>query len=429
VTTTSPDNALVASGYEPVAELFEAFRTELSDPGGLGLGGGAFCAYLDGTKIVDLWGGTRRGTAPWTADTMAILMSATKGLSTLCVQLLYDRQLVDVDAPVADYWPEFAAAGKAHVRVRQLLNHTVGLVGLPNAERLLDWTGHGWDDLDAIADDLAAAAPAWTPGSRIGYHAVTIGWLLGELVRRITGESIGTFFRREIAGPIELDAWIGTPVEQQCRIADVLRERTERLSPEQAAVYQWHREQQRVPDSLPAQAGLLMHGRSVGDDLPGFMNLPRIRALEIPAANGSATARSLARMYALLTNNGEIDGVRLLSPETVTRFARPTARGDDAVTAMGVDGASPVRMAYALGYECNVLARDGARLGPSADSYGHAGAGGQLGFSDPSTGIAIGYVRSHLTVEPRPWDALVDAVYSCAGRRNAGVLVAHRARL
>lgn len=413
----------VAPGYELVAEQFARVCADPGRPGGFGLGGGAFCAYVNGTKVVDLQGGWRRVGEPWQADTRTTLMSATKGLAALCVQVLCDRGALDVEARVADYWPEFAAAGKADVRVRHLLNHTVGLVGLPNAENLLDWTGRGWDDIEAIGRELASATPVWSPGTRIGYHAVTIGWLLGELVRRRAGETIGTYFRREIATPLDLDAWIGTPIEEHGRTAELIPESADGLTAAQEALVAWYREQQRVPGSLPAQAALFMHGRSMGDEMTGFLNLSRVRRIEIPAANGTATARSLARMYALLANDGELDGVRLLSPATVERFAQPTASGNNAVTAVnGNDKARAVPMTYALGYECNVDTPDGPRLGPGAASYGHAGAGGQLGFCDPRTGIAIAYVRSHLTVEPRPWSALVDAVYACADDLHCGAV-------
>jgi CubicO group peptidase (beta-lactamase class C family) len=401
----SPLTGYVAPGLEPVRE---AFRSGADD---LGAGGGAFCAYVDGQLVVDLWGGHARPGVPWSEDTLSTLMSSTKGLVAVCAQVLVDRGLLDVDAPVSTYWPEFAQAGKGGAQVRHILDHTVGVLSFADPGNVLDWTGHGWDDHEAIAARLAASAPAWEPGTRIGYHAVSVGWLVGELVRRITGRSIGTFFHEEIATPLGLDAWIGTPVEHHHRMADVIPEPPGSLSPDQIRLQHLITEQRSERDSLLARAGITMHGRSLGDDLAGFMNTPRVRALEIPAANGSATARSLARMYAMLSMQGELDGVRILSPAAVRSRDSQPVQGHDAV--LGGGSSAPV-LQYALGYEGNPeQPGQPRRFGPGIASFGHAGAGGQLGFCDPEHRVAIGFVRNQLTTSPRFATRLIDLVYTC----------------
>src|SRR6266487_7188340 len=159
----------VAAGFEPVRAAFEQGVSDLGD------GGGAFCAYVDGVPVADLWGGTARPGEPWAYDTRAVLLSLTKGLTALCVQLLVDRGQVDVDAPVSAYWPEFAAGGKQGVLVRHVLTHTAGVLSFPGAQELLGLDGTGWDDYEAIAKGLAVATPSWEPGTRFGYHALTFG--------------------------------------------------------------------------------------------------------------------------------------------------------------------------------------------------------------------------------------------------------------
>src|SRR5690349_12171185 len=176
---------LVEPGYEPVRDLF------LREKGSLGIGGGAYCAYVDGRPVVDLWAGQAREGEPWTADTSTILMSATKGFAAMCAQVLVDRGQLDLDAPVATYWPEFAQNGKEGVLVRHVLLHTAGVFGYEGQSDVTRLDGSGWDSYDAIAAGFAAAAPEWEPGSRHGYHALSVGWLLGEIVKRASGRSLG----------------------------------------------------------------------------------------------------------------------------------------------------------------------------------------------------------------------------------------------
>ena len=207
---------VVTPGYEPVADAF----VKLSPL--LGSGGGSFAVLLHGEAILDLWGGTARPGQPWKQDTLAVMFSATKGLAGICVMLLTDRGLLDPDALVTDYWPEFGQAGKQRTTVRQVLEHTAGLIGLRGHADLLEWDGTGFDQYDAIAARLASTPPAWEPGTKQGYHALTYGWIVGELVRRVDGRTIGTFFREEVAEPLGLDTWIGTPAADVGRVARVI---------------------------------------------------------------------------------------------------------------------------------------------------------------------------------------------------------------
>ena len=172
--------------------------------------------------MVDLWAGDSAPGTLWSEDTRAVIMSATKGLTALCAHLLADRGDLDVDAPVARYWPEFGTSGKEHTSIRHLLSHQSGAIGLPHRDDLLSWDGTGWQDTQAIAARLASSSPAWEPGTRHGYHGVTFGWLVGELVRRTSGQDLGTYFQKEVAEPLGVACAIGTPDSDLSRVATVI---------------------------------------------------------------------------------------------------------------------------------------------------------------------------------------------------------------
>jgi CubicO group peptidase (beta-lactamase class C family) len=392
----------VAPGFEAVRDTFDE---ELAD---FGRGGGALCAYVEGEKVVDLWGGQAKPDVPWSEDTITTLFSATKGMAALCAQVLYDRGQLDVDAPVAQYWTEFAQAGKERALVRHVLSHTVGVVALPDPEDLLDWEGRGWDAYEEIAARLAASAPAWEPGSRVGYHAVTYGWILGELIRRITDMTIGAFFREAVAAPLGLDLWIGTPHEEQRRLAQLIAWPTDSV-PEDLA--RWVQELG-DPQTLLGRSNLFMHGSTIIDNVVRFLGSPDVRAIEIASSNGSGAARGLARMYAMLSMGGELDGTRVVSPESVAAFGAEAAIGRDALWPR--DEARTLR--WALGYRRNLLGPDQpVTFGPTDEAFGMTGLGGQMAFCDPADRVAIGYVRNHLTLSWESSTRLVDAVYRCAG--------------
>jgi CubicO group peptidase (beta-lactamase class C family) len=402
-----PDiNGNISPGFERVADAFAA--------GDLRGGGAAFAAYVDGEKIADLWAGEARPGVPWAEDTLTTLFSSTKGCAALCAQILSDRGLLDVDAPVAQYWPEYAQAGKEATLVRHVLNHTSGMLCFEDPGALLDWEGNGWDDYDEIARRIAASPAAWEPGTKIEYHGISIGWLIQELVRRITGKTLGKFFADEVAGPLGLTLFIGTPESEHIRLADAVAEAPGEIPPQFQEFAEKLKELMSDPTYESVQAGVFMHGGTVTQHFDLF-NRPNVRALEIPAANGSGDARSLARMYAALAQGGELDGVRLVSPASVKLFGTMTFRAVSAGWRDGVlpDWFPPTVMRYALGYEGDFGdAPKPWRFGPTPETFGHLGAGGQIGFADPVRHVSIGFLRNHFA----DWSvstALVDALYAC----------------
>lgn len=216
---------IVAAGYESVRDLF------LSQRGSLGRGGGAFAAYVHGQPVLDIWGGLADTEQPWTRDTTMVIMSATKGLVAICVQLLVDRGELHPDMLITDVWPEFGQNGKAQIRLRDVLQHRAGVLGFPGQSEVWHYDGTGWDSYDQIAEGLAASAPSWPPGTRHGYHALSFGALVGEIVRRATARTIGQTFDQEVAGSLGLEAWIGTPPGELNRVARVYPLRTDFLPP------------------------------------------------------------------------------------------------------------------------------------------------------------------------------------------------------
>jgi CubicO group peptidase (beta-lactamase class C family) len=399
---------------EPQFERVQAIFSE-SD---VGRGGAAFSAYIDGEKVVDLWGGFAKESVVWTADTMATMWSATKGCAALCVQILSDQGRLDVDAPVAKYWPEYAQAGKEGTLVRHFLNHTAGMLCFDDPGAVLDWSGNGWDDYDEIARRIAASPPQWTPGTEIGYHAISVGWLLQELLRRTTGRTLGRFFAEEVAAPLGLSIFIGTPPEEQVRLADPVAAPEPTTSTDTQPPVEPDPAMMALvalmmdPDSLVSRAAIRMHGSMFSDQ---FLKLPNVRALEIPSANGSGDARSLARMYAVLAQGGALDGHRLVSSESIERFRTVTFSGPSAAfTHAGVPDSVEIPVTrYALGYEGDF--GEGPkpwRFGPTPEAFGHLGAGGQVGFADPVRHVSVGFLRNQGADWTVP-TALVDALYAC----------------
>ncbi len=346
-----------------------------------GKGGAAVCVYKDGEKVVDIWGGTRddKG-APWESDTISVSFSTTKGVASTLLHIFADRGLIDIDAPVATYWPEFAQAGKEHVTVRHLLCHEAGLYAVSDivghARELLDW--------DRMIELLAAAKPAHAPGAAHGYHGLTYGYLVGEVVRRVAdGKSFQQILADEIVAPLGLDgAFCGVPESEQHRCARLMAPawdappavRRRRLEKAWAGATRWRDRLRRVGiryDPTQTLAALLPPGM---DELN--FNSPEFRSAAIPAANGMFTARSLARMYGCLAMGGEIDGVRLLSQEAVARAAEEQNRGAGLVM--------PISMRWRLGY--HRVFTMGARV---RRGFGHFGYGGSGGFADPNRKLSV----------------------------------------
>lgn len=302
----------VASGFEPVRAAFMENFTRHGDLGA------AVCVYRNGWPVVDLWGGVADAETggPWTRDTLQLVYSATKGATATMAHMLVQRGALDLDAPVAKYWPEFAANGKADIPVRWLLSHQAGLVALDQPVPLKE--ALAWHPMAAA---LAAQRPLWTPGTAHGYHGRTWGWLVGEVIRRVSGRSPGRFFADEIAAPLGLDFFIGLPASERNRVSRMVYQRpnvdlttlpTESVPEElREQVAAW-----RDPNSFSNRA------YAVTDPPEIDFDSPEVQAAELPASNGIGTARALARMYAALI--GEVDGVRLLSPDAWRQ--RPRSR-------------------------------------------------------------------------------------------------------
>jgi CubicO group peptidase (beta-lactamase class C family) len=408
-----------APGFERVAAMLGTGATVTlggrERRANLGAGGGAFCAFVDGECVVDVWTGVAGpGTGrAWEEDTRAVVMSSTKGLTTLCAHVLEDRGELDLDTPVIRYWPEFGAAGKSATTVRQLLSHQSGAIGVPGADQLLGWDGRGWQDTETIAAAVATGEPAWEPGTRHGYHGVTFGWLAGELVRRISGQSLGTFFKEEVAGPLGVAGAvaIGTPADDIPGVATVMEFPVKPGT--QTALRSID------PASKAGRAVVAgRHGSLFADELgqprfADFMNTPDVLAAEIGALGATATPRALARIYMALA-----DGEDLVSRDSVERFRTEQVCGRDAV--MGV----PTRWAVGYSLEPPPLVPGALPMhGPNQGAFGHMGAGGQIAFADPEAHVAVGFVRNHLENQALPLmgACLVEMLYSCLGEGGLGV--------
>ncbi|CAM5403451.1 serine hydrolase domain-containing protein [Streptomyces griseorubiginosus] len=381
-------NGTVAESFEPVRVAFARNFEALGDRGA------ALAVYRHGRKVVDLWAGTKDvdGTGPWQHGTAQVVRSATKGVAAAVLLLLRQRGELDLDAPVAEYWPEFKARGKERVLVRHVLDHRAGL---PVIDRPL--TPEEALDPQRGPEAVAAQAPVWEPGTDHGYHALTYGWMLDELVRRVTGIGAGEWIAREISGPLGAEFWLGLPQAEEAAGRAGRVGRVEAPEPTGALRARPRRsvtEAYQDPDSLTRRAFAAI------TPFPD-QNEPAYRASALPATNGIATADGLARIYAALI--GEVDGVRLFDPATVELARAEESSGPDRVLV--------VNTRFGLGYMLHGSASP--FLGPG--SFGHPGRGGSLGFADPETGIALGYVtngfRKTVTADPRA-QALVRAVRS-----------------
>jgi CubicO group peptidase (beta-lactamase class C family) len=370
------------SRFARVAQAFRGNFTEHAERGG------AVCVWHDGKQVVDLWGGWSdvARTNDWQRDTIVNFFSVSKALCAIACMRLVDQGKLNLGAPVARYWPQFAAAGKGAITVRQLLSHQAGLPAIRRP--LPDGAALEWD---VIAGALAEQAPWWTPGSAHGYHVNTFGFLAGELVRRIDGRSIGTLLREDVAGPLGADVAIGLPRSEHHRVS----------------AFQWPSTPGTpvTPDLSSDDA--LMHWNTYSNP-PGFsgahwVNEPRWREAEVPSTNGHGNARGIARVYAALAQGGTIDGVRILSADAVAAATAEQVNGPDLINNR------PSR--FGIGFQ---LTQPERPLGPNARGFGHFGAGGSLGFCDPQARIAFGYVTNDMG--PR-WQnprnrALIGAVYA-----------------
>ena len=368
--------------FSALREAFEAnFARDLEV-------GASVAVTIDGEAVVDLWAGHTDAdrTRGWERDTIVRFFSATKGLMALCMHMLADRGEIDLDAPVATYWPQFAQAGKERITVAQTLDHSAGLPAI--AKRLPDDALYDWE---MMVEALEQQAPWWEPGTQHGYHAITFGWLTGEVLRRVTGRTPGAFLRDEVCEPLGLDLHLGFGPELDERVADIL--------------------------PPPGEADAAVGAALAGDDETSMewnvwnnpprpfaaSNLRIARQVEIPAGNGHGNARALARFYGALARGGELDGVRLISEHALARATAEAWSSEDAVLRF------PVRRS--LGFFLSTLDSDADPRGPRA--FGHAGAGGSNAFADPDHRLGFGYAMNQAGGQPDTRSAsLVAALYA-----------------
>ena len=340
--------------------------------------GASVCVTLEGRKVVDLWGGrVKVNGAPLVSDTVSIIFSATKGASALCAHMAADRGQLDLDAPVTKYWPAFGQAGKEGALVSMMLDHSVGLPHVRTTVKK-----GGFYDYDYMIGLLEREEPFWKPGIRNGYHGITSAWTVGEMVHRSTRRRLGKFFNEEVAKPLGLDFWIGLPEEHEGRVAPMIyapitdEVRNSRIS--QAAV-----------NEKDSPTYYFMFNMGALD-----VNSREGHAAEIGSANGISNARGLASMYAPLANGGELNGVRLVSRDTLQRMALcSVATHEDATLRI------PTR--FSLGF---MKAMDNRKLDNAAhcslligeSAFGHVGAGGSLGFADPECRMSFGYTMNKM---------------------------------
>ncbi|MEU5863256.1 serine hydrolase domain-containing protein [Nonomuraea sp. NPDC047529] len=398
----------VENGWGKVADAFRA-----NFEGSPGEVGASCCVYVGGRPVVDLWGGladseTRR---PWQKDTIALVASTTKGATAICAHMLAERGELDLDAPVVTYWPEFGANGKAHIPVRWLLSHQAGLPVVDGRFTFEDACAGG-----PVIRALEAQRPEWEPGTEHVYHSMTFGYLVGEVVRRISGKSLGTFFAEEVAGPLGLNAWIGLPEEEEGKVARidsaplVLEEMTagmiESTGLDADTVTRWIA-------AVWGEGSIQSRAGSLGGAFADFseaMGTRAYHAAEFPAANMLTDARSLARMYAATVS--EVDGVRLLHPATVERAIevqtdRTRMHGLPADLDLPADRS--FNMSLGFWRACPPMPMAGPK------SFGHPGSGGSIAFGDPDAQVGFGYVMnlySYQAGERRARD-LAEAVRFC----------------
>lgn len=378
--------------FEHVAEEFEKNFAERGEVGA------SVCVIHNGKTVVDLWGGIKDESTnePWAEDTVSVVWSSTKGATALCAHILADRGLLDFDAPVADYWPEFGQAGKSEITVRMLLNHQAGLPAI--RKPLPDGAFRNWD---VMAGALAQEEPFWEPGTRNGYHALTFGWLIGELVRRISGKSLGEFFQDEVAAPLGIDFWIGLPAAKEPSVAKMILAQPDTESPFYQA----------MSDPQAMQRFALNTG--------GYMQNFDAEAghqAEVGAAGGITNSRGLAKMYAALAHGGSFEGTELVGPDAIQKMMNVSS-------ATGKDATLLIPTRFSLGFMKSIDNRrrpagyqDSCLI--SEDAFGHPGNGGSFGFAVPNEKLSFAYTMNKMgqgiSVNDRG-QSLIDAIYEAIG--------------
>ena len=375
------------SKFDSVKDVFlENFRKR-------GDVGAAVCVYLQGKPVIDLWGGYADAarSRPWERDTIVTVASTTKGMVATCAHLLVERGQLDLDLPVAHYWPAFAQKGKENIPVRWLLSHRSGLPGVRQdmpPESLYDWNRY--------AAAIAETEPWWEPGSKHGYHALTYGFLVGEVIRRVSGQSVGQFFRNEISGPLNADFFIGVPEDQDHRAAEVIPGPIPDL--EESPI---------LAKILEDREGMTARAFINPPRQPDVFNTRAWRAAEIPSSNGHTTAWALARIYSMLAQGGVLDGLSILKSQTIENAIVEQSSGPDAILVY------PNRFALGFG-----LSSELRPFGSNERAFGHSGQGGSTGFADLDAQVSFGYVMNQFlspTVQAPDlrWPALANAVFDC----------------
>lgn len=372
--TDFPLSGHVKAGFEPVRAAFEANFSEDKE-----LGAG-FCAILNGEVVVDLLGGwaDRAKAKAWDADTIVPVYSTTKPIAALVLARVIDALPLGYETPVAEVWPAFGAAGKAQVTIGQMVSHQAGLPGF------VEPVDPGlWLDPPACAQALAALEPMWEPGTAHGYHPLSWGYLIGELVRRIDGRSLGTILREEICGPDTIDFGIGTPASEHDRVAEIMRPRAlpdlGEINPATTAAFltKW---------AAPDRAGAIW------------------REIEIPSANGIGSAKAVAQLYAAYAHNGQLGTRQIVPPAMFEALIESRVQGQDLV------------LPYITEFAAGVMRNNLQLYGPNRDTLCHSGWGGSLALGDPARGLSAAYVMNRqsnsLQADPRA-TRLVEALYTC----------------
>ncbi|MBI5276034.1 MAG: beta-lactamase family protein [Burkholderiales bacterium] len=406
-TASGPGGAVITGRYAAAFKpVWDQFVANFQSGGEIGA---SVAITHNGQSVLDAWGGFADALSPtpsaaWNRDTISLVFSCTKGATALCAHMLVAEGLLDLDKPVAHYWPEFAANGKAGVKVRHLLQHSSGVaaIGFENPV-----PPGGWADWNLMTSLLAAQAPWWEPGTAHGYHALTFGWLVGEVVRRVSGQSLGIFFKTRVAQPLGLDFAIGLPADQHSRVAPMLP--TSETIPGDPFL-------PKLMDPTSMQAALFFNlGGWLGlpPSTPPAYNSAQSLQAEIPAAGGVANARSLATMYGLLANGGALGSTRLLPVAYAAQVGL--------VRSAGLDRSLLLDTRWAQGYHGSI---DNRKVGPSlstilgANAFGHAGFGGSIGFADPGARMSFGYTMNRMgagTGLNSRGQSLVNAAYHALG--------------
>ncbi len=354
-----PIHGVCLPGFESVKNVFiENFEKR-------GEVGAAVCVYREGEKVVDLWGGycDPEKTTPWQENTIVCMMSVGKSMASLCALLLLERGQLDLSARVAHYWPEFGQAGKENMTVKHLLGGFAGLLYVDDAPKgsVLDW--------GVMVDALEKQRPEWPIGTQGAYHSMAWGFLVGELIHQVDGRDFASFFRDEVTTPLNADYQFGLPDEDLARVSDIIP------NPDSVTL-----NAMKVPDTNIGRAWRVM------PDTPDFFNSVAFRKAVFPSGNGHGNARAMARIYSLLAEGGELDGVKLLSRDVINQ-ARTTQWE-------GICGMTDRQFKYGLGFFLNKPPL--TPMGANPGNFGHPGAGGAIGIADPESRMSFSYSQNFM---------------------------------